>query len=73
MVVSKENMILCENRNTELLMDEIFRLEPNAQITVLEDEVTEHEALLIYKAIIKSNRGHDNKTSCVYVPLIHIT
>ena len=62
---------MCENRNTELLLEGIFLMEPGVEFEILSDEITEHEALLIYCAVEERIRQTDGQ-KMVYVPSLSV-
>lgn len=66
MIVNGKN-IMCENRDTELLLEEIVRMDPNIRFNILGDEMTEKEALLLYKSVLK-NKGDEKNV--IYVPVL---
>ena len=55
MTVEKSDLIKCENKKTELLINEIYRINPNAKFNIIGDYITEKEALLLYNAVLKNN------------------
>ena len=59
MIMNKNSIIKCENRNTELLLDGIFSMLPDITFTVVGDVVTEHEALALYNAL-EAHKSHSN-------------
>lgn len=59
MIINKNSIIRCENRNAELLLDGIFRMLPDITFTVIGDVVTEHEALALYNAL-EAHKSHSN-------------
>ena len=48
MIISEVDQVMCENRNAELLVQEVYRINPNIKFTILDDMITEHEALVLY-------------------------
>ena len=71
MIINKNNQVMCENRNTELLLEGIFLMEPGVEFEILSDEITEHEALLIYCAVEERISQSDGQ-KMVYVPIIKV-
>lgn len=71
MIINKNNHVMCENRNAELLLDGIFRMNPDAQFYIIGDEITEHEALLVYCAV-EERVGALYEENMIYVPSISV-
>ena len=51
MIINKNSQIMCENRNAELLLEGIFLIDSEVEFEIIGDEITEHEALLVYCAV----------------------
>lgn len=70
MRIEKSNLIRCENENTENLINEIYRINPNVKFNIVGDYITEKEALLLYQSVL---RNSNNKNSnMVYIPVFHM-
>ena len=51
MIISELDQVMCENRNAELLIQEVYRINPSIKFTILDDMITEHEALVLYNTL----------------------
>ena len=51
MIISEVDQVMCENRNAELLIQEVYRINPSIKFTILDDMITEHEALVLYNTL----------------------
>lgn len=71
MIINKNSRVMCENRNTELLLEGIFSMDPEVHFEILGDIITEHEALLVYCAVEESISTYDGR-KMIYVPTINI-
>lgn len=71
MIINKNSIIRCENRNAELLLDGIFRMLPDITFTVVGDVVTEHEALALYNAL-ETHKSPCDGESTIYVPVFRV-
>ena len=71
MIINKNSQIMCENRNAELLLEGIFLIDSEVEFEIIGDEITEHEALLVYCAVeecISSSNGR----KMIYVPILSV-
>ena len=62
MIISEVDQVMCENRNAELLIQEIYRINPNIKFTILDDIITEDEALILYNTVFNNNIVRKNQT-----------
>ena len=66
MTISNTNQITCENENTEILVKEIYRMNPSIKFGTVGDYITEKEALLLYNIVLKNPNQNKN---VVYIPV----
>ena len=71
MIINKNSIIRCENRNAELLLDGIFSMLPDITFTVIGDVVTEHESLALYNAL-EAHKSLSNGQKMIYVPVFRV-
>ena len=71
MIINKDSQVICENRNAELLLEGIFLMEPEVEFEILSDEITEHEALLVYCAVEERISISDER-KMIYVPSLSV-
>lgn len=71
MIINKNSQVMCENRNAELLLDGIFLMDPGVEFEIIGDEITEHEALLVYCAVEERISSSDVR-KMVYVPTLSV-
>lgn len=64
MKISELDQVMCENRNAELLIQEVYRINPSIKFTILDDMITEHEALVLYNTLCNNNALEETKRSC---------
>lgn len=69
MIITDLDQVMCENRNTELLMQEIYRIKPNTKFTILGELITEKEALMLYKTIRQCSGQSDDQKEMIYIPI----
>lgn len=62
MIISEVDQVMCENRNAELLIQEVYRINPNIKFTILDDMITEDEALILYNTVFNNNIVGENQT-----------
>ena len=62
MIISELDQVMCENRNAELLIQEVYRINPSIKFTILDDMITEHEALVLYNTLCNNNAIGRNQT-----------
>ena len=65
MIVSAESKILCENRNAELVLEEIFRISPDIRFVIFDDEFTERSAIMLYNAVANIKSKEYREFLCV--------
>lgn len=71
MLITKHNCTICENRNTELLLQDIFQRYPNIMFYSIGEEITEKEALVLYLVIQHNeNKSMEPTEDVIYTPLI---
>lgn len=64
------NQLQYENSNTENLINEVYRINPNIKFTTFGNVISEKEAIMLYRVALKNK---DNKnTNLVYVPVLNI-
>lgn len=64
------NQLQYENSNTENLINEVYRINPNIKFTTFGNVISEKEAIILYRVALKNK---DNKnTNLVYVPVLNI-
>lgn len=68
MTIEKSGLIKCENKKTELLINEIYRINPNTKFNIVGDYITEKKALLLYNAVLKNNKN-TMQNNVVYIPI----
>lgn len=71
MIINKNSQVMCENRNAELLLEGIFLMTPEVEFEIIGDEITEHEALLVYCAVEERISSSDGR-KMVYVPSLSV-
>ena len=62
MIISEVDQVMCENRNAELLIQEVYRINPGIKFTILDDMITEDEALILYNTVFNNNLVGKNQT-----------
>ena len=62
MIISELDQVMCENRNAELLVQEVYHINPNIKFTILDDIITEDEALILYNTVFNNNIVGKNQT-----------
>ena len=62
MIISELDQVMCENRNAELLIQEVYRINPYIKFSILDDMITEHEALVLYNTLCNNNAIGRNQT-----------
>ncbi len=48
-----------ENSNTENLINEIYRINPNVRFTTFGNIISEKEAIMLYRAVVNCNQAKD--------------
>lgn len=71
MIINKNSIAMCENRNTELLLEGIFRMNPDITFTVVGNVITEHEALALYNAV-ETHKSPCDGQKTIYVPVFRV-
>lgn len=71
MIVTELGQIICENRNTELLLEETYRMNPLTKFNILGEIITEHEALMLYYAVL-SDYKYNHIGNMVYAPVLNM-
>ena len=62
MIISEVDQVMCENRNAELLVQEVYHINPNIKFIILDDIITEDEALILYNTVFNNNIVGENQT-----------
>lgn len=62
------NQLQYENSNTKNLINEIYRINPNVKFNTFGNVISEKEAIMLYRAVLKNS--HNKNTNLVYVPII---
>lgn len=62
------NQLQYENSNAENLINEIYRINPNIKFNTFGNVVSEKEAMMLYRAVLKN--GHNKNANLVYVPVL---
>lgn len=63
-----QNQLQYENSNTKNLINEIYRINPNIRFTTFRNVVSEKEAIMLYRAVLKNS--HNKNTNLVYIPVL---
>lgn len=53
------NQLQYENSNTENLINEIYRINPNVRFTTFGNVISEKEAIMLYRAVVNCNQAKD--------------
>lgn len=53
------NQLQYENSNTENLINEIYRINPNVRFTTFGNIISEKEAIMLYRAVVNCNQAKD--------------
>lgn len=67
-MVEKSNYIKCENKNTENLINEIYRINPDIKFNTFGNIISEKEAIMLYRAVLKNS--NNKNANLVYIPVI---
>lgn len=62
------NQLQYENKNTENLINEIYRINPDIKFNTFGNVVSEKEAIMLYRAVLKNS--NNKNTNLVYIPVI---
>lgn len=62
------NQFQYENSNTENLINEIYRINSNIRFTTFGNIISEKEAMMLYRAVLKNS--HNKNTNLVYIPVL---
>lgn len=62
------NQLQYENSNTENLINEIYRINPNVKFNTFGNVVSEKEAMMLYRAVLKNS--NNKNANLVYIPVI---
>lgn len=62
------NQLQYENNNTENLINEVYRINPNVKFNTFGNVISEKEATLLYRAVLKNS--HNKNTNLVYIPVL---
>ena len=62
------NQLQYENINTKNLINEIYRINPNIMFTTFGNVISEKEAMMLYRAVLKNS--NNKNTNLVYIPVI---
>ena len=64
------NQLQYENTNTENLINEVYRINPNIKFTTFGNVISEKEAIMLYRAVLKNS--NNKNANLVYVPVLNI-
>lgn len=62
------NQLQYENSNTENLINEIYRINQNVKFNTFGNVVSEKEAMMLYRAVLKNS--NNKNANLVYIPVI---
>ena len=62
------NHLQYENSNTKNLINEVQRINPNVKFNTFENVVSEKEAMMLYRAVLKNSKNKN--ANLVYIPVI---
>lgn len=62
------NQLQYENSNTKNLINEIYRINPNVKFNTFGNVVSEKEAMMLYRAVLKNS--NNKNANLVYIPVI---
>ena len=62
------NQLQYENSNTENIINEIYRINPNVKFNTFGNVVSEKEAMMLYRAVLKNS--NNKNANLVYIPVI---
>ncbi len=62
------NQLQYENKNTENLINEIYRINPDIKFNTFGSVISEKEAIMLYRAVLKNS--NNKNTNLVYIPVI---
>jgi hypothetical protein len=62
------NQLQYENSNAENLINEIYRINPNVKFNTFGNVISEKEAMMLYRAVLKNI--HNKNKNLVYIPVI---
>lgn len=66
------NQLQYENSNTKNLINinEIYRINPNVKFNTFGNVVSEKEAMMLYRAVLKNS--NNKNANLVYIPMFHM-
>lgn len=50
------------------LINEVYRINPNIKFTTFGNVISEKEAMMLYRAVLKNS--HNKNTNLVYIPVL---
>lgn len=62
------NQLQYENSNAENLINEIYRINPNVKFNMFGNVISEKEAMMLYRAVLKNS--NNKNANLVYIPVI---
>ena len=62
------NQLQYENSNTKNLINEIYRINQNVKFNTFGNVVSEKEAMMLYRAVLKNS--NNKNANLVYIPVI---
>lgn len=62
------NQLQYENSNTKNLINEIYHINPNVKFNTFGNVVSEKEAMMLYRAVLKNI--NNKNANFVYIPVI---
>ena len=64
------NQLQYENSNTKNLINEIYRINPNVKFNTFGNVVSEKEAMMLYRAVLKNSKNKN--ANLVYIPIFRM-
>lgn len=62
------NQLQYENSNTKNLINEVYRINPNVKFNTFGNVISEKEAMMLYRAVLKNS--YNKNANIVYVPVL---
>ena len=64
------NQLQYENSNTENLINEVQRINPNVKFNTFGNVISEKEAMMLYRAVLKNS--NNKNANLVYIPIFRM-